>query len=90
MGFVASSYAAGCALAVLAYSVIFSHAGPDAWRYLFILGILPAFALIFIRRNVKDSDASKENGAGPRRRPPLRHGADSSRCSAATCGAPRC
>ncbi|MFD5571717.1 MULTISPECIES: MFS transporter [Streptomyces] len=61
MGFVASSYAVGWALAVLAYSVIFSHAGPDAWRYLFVLGILPAFALIFIRRNVKDSDASKEN-----------------------------
>ncbi|MFF3057417.1 MFS transporter [Streptomyces sp. NPDC057909] len=64
MGFVASSYAVGWGLAVIAYFVIFSHAGPDAWRYLFILGILPAFALLFIRSNVKDSDASKEN---PRR-----------------------
>ncbi|RZB19473.1 MFS transporter [Streptomyces sp. F001] len=82
MGFVASSYAVGWALAVLAYSVIFSHAGPDAWRYLFILGIIPAFALIFIRRNVKDSDASKENRRRVKEASATRCGADSPNCSA--------
>ncbi|WP_168531815.1 MFS transporter [Streptomyces sp. NBC_01462] len=61
MGFVHSSYAVGWGLAVLAYTVIFSHAGPDAWRYLFLLGILPALALLFIRRNVRDSVVSTEN-----------------------------
>jgi MFS family permease len=61
LGFVHSSWAVGWGLAVLGYTVIFSHAGPDAWRYLFFLGILPAFALLFVRRNVKDSEASTEN-----------------------------
>ncbi|MYS69840.1 MFS transporter [Streptomyces sp. SID5926] len=61
LGYVHSSWAIGWGCAVLAYTLIFSHAGPDAWRYLFFLGILPAFALLFVRRNVKDSDASKEN-----------------------------
>ncbi|MEU6422850.1 MFS transporter [Streptomyces spiralis] len=61
LGFVHSSWAVGWGLAVLGYTVVFSHAGPDAWRYLFLLGILPAFALLFVGRNVKDSDASTEN-----------------------------
>ncbi|MFG2357389.1 MFS transporter [Streptomyces sp. NPDC048521] len=61
LGFVHSSWAVGWGLAVLGYTVVFSHAGPDAWRYLFLLGILPAFALLFVRRKVKDSDVSTQN-----------------------------
>lgn len=58
LGFVSSSYAVGWAIAVVAYTVIFSDVAHDAWRYLFFLGILPAAALLFMRRNVKDSEAA--------------------------------
>ncbi|WP_437107585.1 MFS transporter [Streptomyces flaveolus] len=59
-GFVSSAYAIGWGLAVLAGTVIFSFGDADAWRYLFFLGLLPAFLLLFIRRNVKDSEAFTE------------------------------
>lgn len=72
LGFVSSSYAVGWAVAVIAYTVIFSHAGPDAWRYLFFLGILPALALLFLRRSVKDSEVYTET-----RRARLAEGASS-------------
>jgi MFS family permease len=58
LGYVSTSWAVGWALAIVAYTLIFSYAGHDAWRYLFFVGILPAVALLFMRRNVKDSEVS--------------------------------
>jgi MFS family permease len=61
LGYVSTSWALGWALAIVAYTLIFSYAGHDAWRYLFFVGILPAVALLFMRRNVKDSQASEKS-----------------------------
>ena len=61
LGYVSTSWAVGWALAIVAYTLIFSYAGNDAWRYLFFVGILPAVALLFMRRNVKDSEASAKS-----------------------------
>ena len=30
--------------------------GPDAWRYMFLLGVLPALSVLWIRRSVRDPD----------------------------------
>lgn len=58
LGYVSTSWAVGWALAIVAYTLIFSYAGHDARRYLFFVGILPAVALLFMRRNVQDSEVS--------------------------------
>lgn len=67
LGFIASAWAVGWALAVVAYTVIFSLAGANSWRYLFLLGALPGLLLLFVRRRVKESrvftETSKARGA---------------------------
>lgn len=56
LGFMQSSWAAGWALAVIAYAITFAFADPDiAWRILFWLGALPALLILWLRRNVEDS-----------------------------------
>lgn len=62
MGFLQSFYSVGWFVSTLAYFVVFSMF-PDesAWRILFLLGIVPALAVFWIRRNVKDKyTVSKE------------------------------
>ncbi|RST76478.1 MFS transporter [Siminovitchia acidinfaciens] len=55
MGFLQSAYGIGWALSTLSYFAVFSLFPPEvAWRYLFLIGILPALAVFYIRRNVKD------------------------------------
>ena len=70
LGYVSTSWAVGWGLAIVAYTLIFSYAGHDAWRYLFFIGILPAVMLLFMRRNVKDSEVSvksREEAAAQKR-----------------------
>lgn len=70
LAFVQSCYAIGWAASTAAYLVLFSIAPPEvAWRYLFLIGILPAFAAFLIRRTTRDAvDVSKvdKSGAGER------------------------
>ncbi|MFK2825758.1 MFS transporter [Bacillus sp. B190/17] len=55
MGFLQSAYGIGWALSTLSYFLVFSMFPAEvAWRYLFLIGILPALAIFYIRRNVKD------------------------------------
>ena len=55
MGLLQSTYAIGWAFSTAAYLILFSlMADETAWRYLFLIGILPAFAAFFIRLTVKD------------------------------------
>src|SRR5207245_796413 len=45
--------------------------GPDAWRYMFLLGVLPALSVLWIRRSVRDPDlwiAASERRRQARRR----------------------
>ncbi len=56
LGFVQSAWALGWLGANIAFQIIASVAPPQlSWRYLFFLGILPAFAIFYIRRNVEDA-----------------------------------
>jgi MFS family permease len=51
-----SSWAVGWALAVLMYTLVFNLVDDrTAWRVLFFTGLLPALAVIYVRRKVVDS-----------------------------------
>ena len=60
VGTVQAGWPIGYAMAALAYFIIFSLWPADvAWRLLFFVGLLPALAVIWLRRNVPESDAFK-------------------------------
>lgn len=51
-GILQTGYASGYLIAALAYGILFPMIG---WRGLFMLGILPALLVLYIRRNVEES-----------------------------------
>ncbi|VVN68025.1 MFS transporter [Pseudomonas fluorescens] len=62
LGFVQSGFALGWAGAVLVVTGILAYFPAEyAWRVAFWVGVLPALVVIFIRRNVKDSDTFKQS-----------------------------
>ncbi|WP_190823903.1 MFS transporter [Saccharopolyspora pogona] len=69
LGAVASMWNVGWGAAVLLYTVLFSFVSADiAWRIMFMIGILPAFLVLYIRRRVPEPPAFKkqvEAGARP-------------------------
>ncbi|HEY9374449.1 MFS transporter [Streptomyces sp.] len=69
LGGVQSAWAAGWALAVVVYTLVFQFAAPDtAWRILFWTGALPALLVIWVRRNVEDApQAAAARNAAPER-----------------------
>jgi len=68
LGFVQGSWAVGWLAANAVFQIVSAIAAPQlAWRLLFFTGILPAFAVLYIRRNVGDAPlfkASKRIGIG--------------------------
>lgn len=57
LAFVQSCYAIGWAISTVAYLLVFTWFESDiAWRYLFLIGILPAIAAFIIRRTTKDAE----------------------------------
>jgi MFS family permease len=61
VGSVQSGWSVGYGMAVLLFTVVFSIAPPEtAWRYLFFLGLLPAFLALWIRRYVEEPEVFKE------------------------------
>jgi MFS family permease len=61
VGAVQSGWAVGWGLAVLLQAVLFSaFPAEDAWRYMFMVGALPAFLIFFIRRSVQEPSISAE------------------------------
>jgi MFS family permease len=67
VGSVQSGWAVGYGAAALLFTAVFSVFPPaEAWRYLFFLGILPAIAVLFIRRHVEEPEmftAAKQRAA---------------------------
>ncbi len=62
LGVVQSAWAAGWALAVVAYLIAFElFAEGTAWRVLMCLGILPALLILYIRSRVEDPEVYKES-----------------------------
>ncbi len=53
-GLLQAGYPTGYLLASVAYGLLYSHIG---WRGLFMVGILPAVLILYIRRNVPESPA---------------------------------
>ena len=61
VGCVQSGWAVGWGLAVLGQAVLFSYLPADqAWRWMFVLGALPALLIFYIRRNVEEPKVSVE------------------------------
>ncbi|NOT26163.1 MAG: MFS transporter [Acidobacteria bacterium] len=61
VGSVQSGWSVGYGMAVLLFTVVFSIAPAEmAWRYLFFLGLLPAFFALWIRRYVEEPEVFKE------------------------------
>src|SRR6266550_9326208 len=57
VGSVQSGWSVGYGAAVLLFTIVFSVARPEvAWRYLFILGLIPALLVLWIRRYVEEPD----------------------------------
>lgn len=57
-GFTASSYSFGWGAAALVYAGVYSVLPPEyAWRVCFFIGVLPAFVVIYLRRNLVEPEA---------------------------------
>ena len=67
LGIIQSAWAVGWALAVVAYTIVFSLVSDEqGWRILMMLGILPALLILYVRRNVEDPEVfseTKDEGA---------------------------
>lgn len=61
VGSVQSGWSVGYGTAVILFMIVFSVAPPEmAWRYLFFLGLLPAFFTLWIRRYVEEPEVFRE------------------------------
>ncbi|MDD2135206.1 MFS transporter [Pseudomonas kurunegalensis] len=61
VGMVQSGWAIGWGLTAILYALLFSWLPPEqAWRALFLLGLVPAVFVIFVRRLVKDPEVYRE------------------------------
>jgi MFS family permease len=68
LGVIQSAWAVGWALAVIAYTIVFSLFGEEqAWRVLMVIGVLPALLIFYIRRHVEDPEVFSETKAKERR-----------------------
>jgi len=64
MGTVQSAWAVGWGGAVLLYAVVTLLLPPDlAWRVMFGIGILPAFLIVYVRRNIAEPARGPLDGA---------------------------
>ncbi|HEY5858317.1 MAG TPA: MFS transporter [Aldersonia sp.] len=67
VAYVQSSWAVGWALAVLMYTIVFQIFDEDfAWRVMFWTGALPALLIVWVRRNLTDTEivTEKRESAG--------------------------
>ncbi|WDD90254.1 MFS transporter (plasmid) [Burkholderia sp. FERM BP-3421] len=72
VGLVQAGWALGWGVAVGFYTLLFSILAPEiAWRTLFLIGVLPALLILFLRRHVEDSSvyvrahAARAEGSRP-------------------------
>ena len=68
LGVIQSAWAVGWALAVIAFTIVFSlFAEEQAWRVLMVVGVLPALLIFFVRRHVEDPEVFAETKAKEQR-----------------------
>ena len=63
-GVLQMGYPSGFLLASIVYGLLFDHIG---WRGMFMVGVLPALLVIFIRRNVEESPAWERTRGQPKK-----------------------
>jgi MFS family permease len=69
LGVIQSAWAVGWAIAVVAYTIVFSLVSDEqGWRILMMLGILPALLILYVRRNVDDPEVFAETKRKEERR----------------------
>lgn len=56
LGMMQSAFGWGALTASCIWYFLASAGGPGAWRIIFLLGVLPAFFVLYLRRNVKESE----------------------------------
>jgi MFS transporter, SHS family, lactate transporter len=61
-GLLQAGYPCGYLLASITYALLFNHIG---WRGMFMVGVIPALLVIFIRMGVEESPAWKERQPNP-------------------------
>ena len=72
VGTVQGGWSVGYGAAVLLFTIVFSVARPEvAWRYLFMLGLIPALLVLWIRRYVEEPDVFTSMKATTTERTPL-------------------
>jgi len=64
LGLMQSAYAIGEALAALVVAVVLPHFG---WRAVFLVGVLPALVVLWIRRGVPEPELWKQRASQPQR-----------------------
>src|SRR6266567_13240 len=64
LGLMQSAYAIGEAVAALVVAIVLPHFG---WRAVFLVGVLPAIVVLWIRRSVPESELWKQRAAGSQR-----------------------
>src|SRR5579863_9734778 len=68
VGSVQSGWAVGWGLAVLSQAILYSNFPPEtAWRWMFVIGALPALLIFYLRRYVKEPEiavAARESRSG--------------------------
>ncbi|MET3444107.1 MFS family permease [Variovorax paradoxus] len=68
VGLVQSSWAVGWGAAVLVSMALFSFLPPEySWRVMFMLGLLPAVLIVFIRRSIRDPEIYVQSRAAVER-----------------------
>ena len=69
LGMIQSSWAVGWAMALIAYTLVFSFAPQAiAWRIVFWLGILPGLLTLYVRRNVREPEVFVETRTAEKER----------------------
>jgi MFS family permease len=72
VGTVQGGWSVGYGAAVLLFTIVFSVARPEvAWRYLFMLGLIPALLVLWIRRYVEEPEVFTSMKAATTERTPL-------------------
>ena len=56
LGIMQSAFGWGALTASLIWYTVGSAAGPSGWRYVFFIGVLPAFFVLYLRRKVGESE----------------------------------
>jgi SHS family lactate transporter-like MFS transporter len=62
-GLLQSGYPTGYFLASIVYGLLFQHIG---WRGMFLVGVLPALLVLYVRRNVPESPSWSRSGSARR------------------------